>query len=145
MASSSSSSVEKTILNSSDDKTFKRTYSHPNYLSQIFDEFELKSFVDELVNDNEPTLFGLLLAADYLGINGLLFLACKFLVDKISRDDPDHIRKLFNIKPQIYPKGRGKDLKRESLGFRLRNRRLKSIDGLFFRKYRINLSCLFDA
>ncbi|KAI5648564.1 hypothetical protein M9H77_34569 [Catharanthus roseus] len=53
------------------------------------DEAELKSFVHELVNDDEPNLFGLLLAVDYLVINGFLSLASKFL--------------LFSIRPQFTP------------------------------------------
>lgn len=56
------------------------------------DDDELKSFVAELVNDDKPNLFSLLLVADYLGLNGLLSLPCKS-VDKISCDDSEHIRK----------------------------------------------------
>ncbi|KAI5666662.1 hypothetical protein M9H77_16515 [Catharanthus roseus] len=79
MASSISSNIYKIILKSSDDKTFEIDASVDKSSVSGEDEVELKSFVHELVNDDEPTLFSLLLAVDYLGINGLLSLACNFL------------------------------------------------------------------
>ncbi|KAI5682378.1 hypothetical protein M9H77_03606 [Catharanthus roseus] len=50
-----------------------------------------------LVNDNEETLFGLLVATDYLAKKELLFLACEDVLDLIKRRDLEHIYKLFNI------------------------------------------------
>ncbi|KAI5676075.1 hypothetical protein M9H77_07025 [Catharanthus roseus] len=64
---------------------------------------ELKAFVSELVNDNEQTLFGLLVTADYLAIKGLLSLAYEEFLYLIKCKDPAHIRRLFNITPEFLP------------------------------------------
>ncbi|KAI5648794.1 hypothetical protein M9H77_34799 [Catharanthus roseus] len=57
-------------------------------------DIELKVFVSKLVNDNDQTLFGLLVAADYLNIKGLLSLACE---------------DAFQYHAEIFPRRRGKD------------------------------------
>ncbi|KAI5667145.1 hypothetical protein M9H77_16998 [Catharanthus roseus] len=48
-------------------------------------DVELKVFVSELVNNDEQTLFGLLVTADYLDIKGLLFLTCEDVLYMIKR------------------------------------------------------------
>ncbi|KAI5678639.1 hypothetical protein M9H77_09589 [Catharanthus roseus] len=52
-------------------------------------DIDIKAFVSELVNDDEETLFGLLVAANYLDINGLLFLACEDVSDMDFNITPD--------------------------------------------------------
>lgn len=46
---------------------------------------------------DQGTLFELLLAANYLGIEGLLDAACKTVALQIKGKAPDEIRKTFNI------------------------------------------------
>ncbi|KAI5667095.1 hypothetical protein M9H77_16948 [Catharanthus roseus] len=75
-------------------------------------DVELKAFVSELVNDDEQILFRLLVAVDYLAIKGLLSLACEEFLYFSKRKDPTHIRRLFNITLEFFPKRRGKDAKR---------------------------------
>ncbi|KAI5673379.1 hypothetical protein M9H77_13743 [Catharanthus roseus] len=60
-------------------------------------DVDLNAFVSELVNNDEETLFGLLLAADYFNINGLLSVTCEDVLDMIKHKDPEHIRRIFNI------------------------------------------------
>ncbi|KAI5658144.1 hypothetical protein M9H77_26937 [Catharanthus roseus] len=55
------------------------------------------------MNNDEQTLFGLLVAADYLDIKGLLSLSCEHVLDMVKRKDLAHIRRLFNITPQFSP------------------------------------------
>ncbi|KAI5678640.1 hypothetical protein M9H77_09590 [Catharanthus roseus] len=64
---------------------------------------ELKAFISELVNDDEETLFGLLVTADYLDIKGLLSLACGNILDMIKHKDTTHIYRIFNITPEFSP------------------------------------------
>ncbi|KAI5667234.1 hypothetical protein M9H77_17087 [Catharanthus roseus] len=60
-------------------------------------DVELRAFVSELVNDDEETVFGLLVAVYYLDIKGLLSLACENVLDMIKRNDPAHICRIFDI------------------------------------------------
>ena len=46
---------------------------------------------------DQGTLFELLLAANYLGIDGLLDAACKTVALQIKGNEPEDIRKTFNI------------------------------------------------
>ncbi|KAI5672294.1 hypothetical protein M9H77_12658 [Catharanthus roseus] len=67
-------------------------------------DIELKAFVLDLVNNDEQTLFGLLVAADYLDIKGLLYISCEDVLDMIKRKDLLHICRIFNVKPKFSPK-----------------------------------------
>ncbi|KAI5664153.1 hypothetical protein M9H77_23476 [Catharanthus roseus] len=67
------------------------------------DNVELKAFVSELVNEDEKTLFGLLVAADYLAIKGLLSLACEEVLYLIKSKYLAHISRLSNITPKFSP------------------------------------------
>lgn len=52
---------------------------------------------------DQGTLFELLLAANYLGIDGLLDAACKTVANQIKGKGPDEIRKTFNIVNDFTP------------------------------------------
>ncbi|KAI5664715.1 hypothetical protein M9H77_24038 [Catharanthus roseus] len=66
-------------------------------------DVKLKTFVIELVNDDEKTLFGLLVGAYYLDIKGLLSLSCENILDMIKSKDSVHIRRIFNIRSEFLP------------------------------------------
>ncbi|KAI5652845.1 hypothetical protein M9H77_30032 [Catharanthus roseus] len=66
-------------------------------------DVELMAIVSELVNNDEKNLFGLLFAADYLAIKGLLSLACEEVLYLIKHKNLVHICKLFNIMPEFFP------------------------------------------
>ncbi|KAG9511370.1 GMP synthase [glutamine-hydrolyzing], partial [Fragariocoptes setiger] len=57
----------------------------------------------EFLKVDQSTLFDLLLAANYLGIDGLLDSACKTVANQIKGKYPDEIRKTFNINPDFSP------------------------------------------
>ncbi|KAI5683287.1 hypothetical protein M9H77_04515 [Catharanthus roseus] len=134
MAFSSSSSTIKVVLQSIDGKTFevdKAVTKQSVTIEQLIEDrliepvlrsslmflrvvtqppsgendVEQKAFVSELVNDNEQTLFGLLVAVDYLEIKGLMSLACEDVLDMIKR-------KAFQHHTRIFLRRRGKDAKR---------------------------------
>ncbi|KAJ3701292.1 hypothetical protein LUZ61_004997 [Rhynchospora tenuis] len=52
---------------------------------------------------DQPTLFDLILAANYLSIKGLLDLSCQTVADMIKGKSPEEIRKHFNIKNDFTP------------------------------------------
>lgn len=52
---------------------------------------------------DQGTLFELLLAANYLGIEGLLDAACKTVALQIKGKAPEEIRKTFNIQNDFTP------------------------------------------
>ncbi|KAI5671872.1 hypothetical protein M9H77_12236 [Catharanthus roseus] len=60
-------------------------------------DVELKAFISQLVNDDEETLFRLLVVVDYLAMKRLLSLAFEEFFDLIKCKDPVHIRKIFKI------------------------------------------------
>ena len=62
----------------------------PNYKNQI----DYISFYD-------GTLFELILAADYLEINGLLEVTCKTVASEIKGKSPRQMRATFNIKNEF--------------------------------------------
>ncbi|KAI5662676.1 hypothetical protein M9H77_21999 [Catharanthus roseus] len=85
MASCSSTSFVKIVLQSIDDKAFE------------VDEAIAKQSVtiEHMIEDRNP--IWTVVVADYLAIKGLLSPACEDILDFIKRKDPTHIRKLFNI------------------------------------------------
>lgn len=52
----------------------------------------------EFCDVDQPTLFELILAANYLDIKPLLDLGCKTVANMIKGKSPEEIRKTFNIK-----------------------------------------------
>ncbi len=64
---------------------------------------ELKSWDADFVKVDQPTLFDLILAANYLDIKSLLDLTCQTVADMIKGKTPEEIRKTFNIKNDFTP------------------------------------------
>ncbi|XP_059624693.1 SKP1-like protein 1A [Cornus florida] len=61
-------------------------------------EDALKTFDTNFVKVDQATLFGLILAANYLNIKSLLDLTCQAVADMIKGKTPEEIRQTFNIK-----------------------------------------------
>jgi len=57
----------------------------------------------EFCDVDQPTLFELILAANYLDIKPLLDLTCKTVANMIKGKTPEEIRKTFNIKNDFTP------------------------------------------
>jgi len=66
-------------------------------------EDELKTWDAEFVKVEQPVLFDLILAANYLNIKSLLDLTCQTVADMIKGKTPEEIRKTFNIKNDFTP------------------------------------------
>lgn len=60
------------------------------------------NFVDENTVDHQ-TLFDLILAANYLNIEGLLNLTCQKVAEMIKGKTPEEIRRQFHIKNDFTP------------------------------------------
>ncbi|CAN6273157.1 unnamed protein product [Urochloa humidicola] len=61
------------------------------------DDNPLARFDDELVRVDNDALIDLIEAANFLGIDGLMDLACKAVADQMKGKTIDEIRKKFNI------------------------------------------------
>eukprot|EP00850_Spirogloea_muscicola_P010903 SM000065S20252 [mRNA] locus=s65:670383:671105:- [translate_table: standard] len=70
---------------------------------QTVSEDEIKAWDQEFVKVDQPTLFDLILAANYLNIKNLLDLTCQTVADMIKGKSPEEIRKTFNIKNDFTP------------------------------------------
>jgi S-phase kinase-associated protein 1 len=57
----------------------------------------------EFCKVDQPTLFELILAANYLDIKSLLDVCCKTVANMIKGKTPEEIRKTFNIKNDFTP------------------------------------------
>lgn len=64
---------------------------------------DLKGWDAEFVEVDQATLFGLILAADYLNIKSLMELTCQTVADMIKGKTPEDIRKTFYIKNDFSP------------------------------------------
>jgi S-phase kinase-associated protein 1 len=66
-------------------------------------EEDIERWDREFLNVDQPTLFHLILAANYLDIKSLLDLTCKRVADMIKGKKPEEIRKEFNIVNDFTP------------------------------------------
>lgn len=67
-------------------------------------EAALMAWDKDYVNDFDTnTLYDVILAANYLNINGLLDLTCQKTADMIKGKSPTEIRETFNIKNYLTP------------------------------------------
>uniref|UniRef100_A0A5B6YQS3 SKP1-like protein n=1 Tax=Davidia involucrata TaxID=16924 RepID=A0A5B6YQS3_DAVIN len=66
-------------------------------------EEDLKTWDADFVKVDQPTLFDLILAANYLNIESLLDLTCQTVADMIKGKTPEEIRKTFNIRNDFTP------------------------------------------
>jgi S-phase kinase-associated protein 1 len=57
----------------------------------------------EFLKVDQGTLFGIILAANYLNIKGLLDVSCKKVGNMIKGKLPDEIRKAFNTEKVLTP------------------------------------------
>lgn len=64
---------------------------------------DISAWDSDFLKVDQGTLFELLLAANYLGIDGLLDAACKTVASQIRGKAPDEIRKTFNIQNDFTP------------------------------------------
>lgn len=64
---------------------------------------DICSWDQDFAKVDQPTLFELILAANYLDIKPLLDLACKTVANMIKGKTPEEIRKTFNIKNDFTP------------------------------------------
>lgn len=64
---------------------------------------DIGAWDSEFLKVDQGTLFELLLAANYLGIEGLLDAACKTVANQIRGKGPDEIRRTFNIQNDFTP------------------------------------------
>lgn len=64
---------------------------------------DISAWDAEFLKVDQGTLFELLLAANYLGIEGLLDAACKTVANQIKGKGPEEIRKTFNIQNDFTP------------------------------------------
>ena len=62
----------------------------------------LLGFIQSFQGD-QSTVFHLILAANFLNINGLLNLGCKTVARMIRGKKPEEIRAIFNIKNDFTP------------------------------------------
>jgi len=70
-----------------------------NNIRELVDDWD-GQFIDVL---DQPTLFKLLLAANYMDCKSLLLLVCAKIASLMKGKTPDQIRKTFNIRNDFTP------------------------------------------
>ncbi|KAM7256527.1 hypothetical protein ACFE04_012268 [Oxalis oulophora] len=68
------------------------------------EEIEIKKWEDSFVKLDQPTLFPLIMAANYLEIESLLDRLCEKVASMIDGKNPEEIRNKFNIKNDFTPR-----------------------------------------
>jgi len=83
---------------------------HKEHPDPVSDEKKDEKRTDDIIpwdkefcDVDQPTLFELILAANYLDIKPLLDLTCKTVANMIKGKTPEEIRKTFNIKNDFTP------------------------------------------
>lgn len=71
----------------------------------------------EFIKVDEQTLFYLILAANYLSIEGLLSLGCKVVADYIKDKTPEEVRRIFGIENDFTPEEEEAARKQSSWAF----------------------------
>ena len=67
------------------------------------DDFpQIKAFRKAFVEVDNPTLFDLILAANYLNISSLLDITCQAVAEQIKGKTPEQIRERFNIEVRLF-------------------------------------------
>ena len=64
---------------------------------------EISSWDADFLKVEQATLFQLILAANYLEIEGLLEVSCRTVANMIKGKRPEDIRKVFNVKGDLTP------------------------------------------
>ncbi|KAF3328500.1 SKP1-like protein 1B [Carex littledalei] len=77
--------------------------SSPMPASSRISDDELWNWDKQFIDVDQETLFNLMMAADYLHIQGLLDVACHKVADMIKGKNPEEIRRTFNIKNDLTP------------------------------------------
>ncbi|KAK6142852.1 hypothetical protein DH2020_023200 [Rehmannia glutinosa] len=80
---------------------------------------DLKAFDAEFVKVDQGTLFGLILAANYLDIKSLFDLICDTVANMMKGKTPEEIRKTFHIKNDYTPKVEEEVRKENSWAFQV--------------------------
>ena len=78
------------------------TYHHAAESDQTPEE-EKRVWDRDFLKVDDESLFGLILAANYLNVKPLLDLACKAVADEIKGKTPDEIRTRFHIRNDFTP------------------------------------------
>ncbi|KAF3334149.1 SKP1-like protein 1B-like protein [Carex littledalei] len=78
--------------------------SRPMPASTRISDKELRNWDMKFVDVDKDMLYDLIMAADYLHIEGLLDAACQKVADMITGKNPEMIRQIFNIKNDFTPK-----------------------------------------
>lgn len=91
--------VAKWATHHKDDPPLPENYEKREMIADDISEWDKEFFKVE-----QGELFDLILAANYLDINGLLETACKTVANMINGKTPGEMRKTFNIENDFDPK-----------------------------------------
>lgn len=76
---------------------------HANVEGAAHTEDEMKEWDDAFARVDQPVLFELILAANFLNVRSLLDLTCKTVADMIKGKSPEEIRQVLNIQNDFSP------------------------------------------
>lgn len=80
-----------------------KVLEYTKYHEEIHSEEELVKLDADFCKLDQPTLFSLIMAANYLDMKDLLTLTCQSVANMITGKTPDEIRKTFNVKNDFTP------------------------------------------